>query len=280
MKKRKVLLPLLALCVLAAAVAALSPFTPTPREPVPAPTPTPAPTPEPTPVPTPTPTPEPIPYLDTETGDVRGWFTSGVTGGYMDYYMYVPEKAVENMPLIVFLHGDGYVGLPDDLQYCGIVERAKEIYGSEMPFILLAPSTSVPSWTDYNIPGTLKDLIDHIVEEYSCDSEHIIITGHSRGAIGVWTMVSCNPGYFSAAVPVSCPSVGFVAENFLETPTWAFVGDGYNDNGVYGRDMQNHVDCLKLKGAEAQLTVLPDCTHGQTSTEAYTEELFAWMISR
>ena len=273
---KKVLVFLIILCVILSGCAVNGP-APTPT---PAPTPEPTPTPVPTPTPTPEPTPEPIPYLDTETGDIRGWFTSEVTGGYMDYYMYVPEKAVENMPLIVFLHGDGYVGLPDDLMYCGIVERAKEIYGSDMPFILLTPATSVPSWTDWNIPGTLKDLIDCIAADYSCDSEHIIITGHSRGAIGVWTMVSYYPGYFSAAVPVSCPSVGFSPENFLETPVWAFVGDSYNDYGVYGQDMQNHVDCLKLVGAEAQLTVLPDCTHGRTSIEAYTREVFDWMIAQ
>lgn len=213
---------------------------------------------------------------DAPTGDIRGWFT-GSSGGYMDYYMYVPENAVRGMPLVVFLHGDGLVGLPDDLMYCGTVTRAKEIYGEDMPFILLLPSTSVPSWTDYNIPNTLRELIDHVAGEYSCDARRISVTGHSRGAIGVWTMVSLNPNYFSAAAPVSCPSVGFRPESFRHTPLWALVGDGYNDYGVYGRDMENHVFALRQAGASAKLTVIENCSHGEAGTLAYTKELFDWL---
>ena len=281
---KKLLAPLLAVCLLLAGCTKieLPPFpviTPVP-EATEAPSPTPAPTPEPTPTPTPEPTPEPIPYLDVETGDIRDWFQSEASGGYMDYYMYVPEKAVESMPLIVFLHGDGYVGLPDDLQFSGIVKNAKSIYGDEMPFILLLPSTSVPSWNAWNIPATLIDLIDRIAEEYSVDTDRIALTGHSRGAIGVWSVVSRYPGYFSAAVPVSCSCEDFIAESFTETPVWAFVGDNYSDYGIYGEYLENMVCGLQQKGAEAQLTVIPDCTHGEAGTKAYTEEVFDWMIAQ
>lgn len=281
MKARKILLFLVAACALLAAAAGLRPCLSAP-EPTPAPSPavTPAPTPVPTPTPTPEPTPEPIPYLDVETGDIRGSFTSENTWGTMEYYMYVPEKAVENMPLIVFLHGDGLVGQPDELKNCGTVTQAKAIYGDDVPFILLVPCTVIPSWTDYNIPATLRELIDRITADYLCDPERIILTGHSRGATGVWTMVSRNPGYFSAAVPVSCSAVELTESSFLETPTWAFVGDAYNDQGAYGQYMQNHVDCLKLVGAEAQLTIIENCSHGESGTKAYTRELFEWMLAQ
>lgn len=210
------------------------------------------------------------------TGDIRGSFTAS-SGSCMEYYMYAPDNAVRGMPLVVFLHGDGLVGLPDDLKDCGIVTRAKEIYGADMPFILLLPSTSVPSWTDYGIPYTLRELIDSVAAEYSCDMRRISVTGHSRGATGVWTMVTLNPNYFSAAAPVSCPSVGFWPESFRHTPLKALVGDAYNDYGYYGRDMENHVYALRLAGASASLTVIENCSHGEASVLAYTRELLDWL---
>lgn len=281
MKARKILLVLLAVGALLAAAAGLSPYLSAPEpSPTPEPTPAPAPTSVPTPTPTPEPTTEPIPYLDTETGDIRGSFTAENGWATMEYYLYVPEKAVENMPLVVFLHGDGLVGQPDELKNCGIVTQAKEIYGDDVPFILLAPCTVVPSWTDNAIPATLRELIDYIAAEYLCDTEHIILTGHSRGATGVWTMVSRNPAYFSAAVPVSCSAVELTETSFLETPTWAIVGDGWNDDGLYGQSMRNHVNCLKLVGAEAQFSTIENCSHAESGTKAYTRELFEWMLAQ
>ncbi len=214
---------------------------------------------------------------DMPTGDLRGTFTAS-SGSSMEYYMYVPENAVRGMPLVVFLHGDGLVGLPDDLKHCGIVTRAKEIYGADMPFILLLPSTTVPSWTDYGIPYTLRELIDSIAGEYSCDTRRISVTGHSRGATGVWTMVTLNPNYFSAAAPVSCSAVSLRPESFLHTPLRALVGDGYNDYDYYGRDMENHVSALRQAGASASLTIIENCSHGEAETRAYTKELFDWLI--
>lgn len=284
MKKLKklftVLLLLGACCAVFAGVIAFSGG----RMPEPSPTPTasPVPTSTPTPVPTPTPepTPTPIPTLDTETGVLFDRFDSELTGNFYEYCLIVPENAVENMPLIVFLHGDGLIGNKDGLAECGIVRAAKEIYGDALPFLLLMPSAREATWTDYNYPATLKDLIDRTAEDYHADTEKIIITGHSRGAIGVWTMVDRYPGYFSAAVPVSCPSIGYDPHSFLETPVRAFVGDGCSDYGHYGQDMDNIVYNLRYFGVDAELTVLENCEHGQSEYNAYSEATFRWMLEQ
>ena len=256
--------------------AAESPATAEISEPENTPKPTPIPTPKPEPTPEPTPTPEPFP----EKGEFFKRFDCEETGDWFDYLLTVPEAAEEGMPLIVFLHGDGQVAAPKDLLYSGILRAAKEIYGEDIPFILLQPCTRIPSWTDGSIPETLKALIDSIAEEYRVDTEKIIISGHSRGAIGTWNMVDKYPAYFSAAVPVSCPSMGFDAINFLDTPVRAFVGDNYNDYDFYGEAMVNQIYLLLYYGVDADITIIEDCDHASSWYKAFTPELFAWMLEQ
>ena len=42
----------------------------------------------------------------------------------------------------------------------------------------------------------IKELIDETCDKYLCDTDHIIITGMSGGAVGVWSMVSKYGDYF------------------------------------------------------------------------------------
>ena len=95
----------------------------TPPELTPAPTPeqteTPVPTPAPTPAPTPTPVPTPTP-LAAEPGTVLYRYEYGEAGDYIDYWLSVPKNAVEGMPLLIFLHGDGNMGRPESLENKGL----------------------------------------------------------------------------------------------------------------------------------------------------------------
>ena len=45
--------------------------------------------------------------LSTPPGNHCRRYTDETTMDYLDYYLFVPEDAVKDMPLVIFLHGDG-----------------------------------------------------------------------------------------------------------------------------------------------------------------------------
>lgn len=234
----------------------------------------------PTEAPTKAPT-EPDLSIEISAGTHQDIFTDEQTGDYLDYYLYVPENAVKEMPLIVFLHGDGLVGNMEALESYGMIEKAREIYGEEFPFIALSPCTRVKSWINGNIPTTLKGLIDAIVAQCEIDPAHIIITGHSRGSIGTWYMISTYGDYFSAAVPVSCGNEKALnMENCIKVPIWGFAGNSGQDEAMYRDAMASAIRRITDAGGQGELTLLEGMNHGQTASEAYTAETFAWMLEQ
>lgn len=221
------------------------------------------------------------PLIVAESGSYLESYTDPETAAYLDYYIHFPEHATEGLPLLVFLHGDGEVAQPWLLENFGPIQAAREIYGEEFPFIALFPCTRTTSWTSGSIPETLMGLIEHIAEEYRVDRDKIMLTGHSRGAMGVWNMVNRYGGYFSCAVPVSCsPGIDLDYDMFSQVPIRAAVGTVGDLERSYGKSMQLTINALKEAGSKAEIIILSGLSHPETSTAAYTKELFEWMLEQ
>lgn len=198
---------------------------------------------------------------------------------FMDYWLYIPQNATADMPLVVFLHGIGEVGRIDALENYGIISRAHEIYGEEFPFIALNPCVQTRSWTYGENPKILKALIDYIVVNCQIDPDKIVLTGHSLGSIGTWYMLSLYGDYFSAAVPVSCGCDELLNyENIAKVPIRAFVGDVGTYERNYANGMRRIIGCVTEAGGTGTLTVLPGLTHVDTVTKVYDQEIFEWML--
>ena len=222
------------------------------------------------------------PYIfPMEPGSYLETYQDEETQDYLDYYLFIPEGASDKMPLVIFLHGDGEVGNPLLLEDFGLIKAAREIYGEKFPFIAISPCTRVESWISGSIPQTLIGLIDDISERLSINTDRIIITGHSRGAIGVWHMISTYGDFFSAAVPVSCGAeTALDMENCVQVPVLAHAGNiGKNEN-IYREQMFNIVHIIKEYGGNAEMIVLENKNHTQTSTCAFTEDVLLWMLEQ
>lgn len=238
------------------------------------------PTEPPTEAPTEPPT-EPIRYLEIEAGTHLMKYTDEENNDYMDYYLFVPENATEDMPLFIFLHGDGEVPYPTRLENYGPMVSAKEIYGNEFPFIAVFPHTRVYSWTSATIPITLKGLLDDVIETYHINKDSVILTGHSRGSIGVWQLLSEHGDYFSAAVPISCgPGAELDLEACAKVPVLGFVGNWDEAESQYGYAMKWSIDKINEMGGYAELRVLDRVNHANTCVAAFTEEIFEWLLSQ
>ena len=222
-----------------------------------------------------------VPILNIPSGTYSGVFSDSELNERLDYFYFVPENAVEGLPLIVFLHGDGNVGLPQSMETSGFIRFAKDIYGESFPFIVLQPCTSRYSWIDGNLPQALIGLTDKIANECAVDRNRIIITGHSRGAIGTWALITFYGNYFSAAVPVSCGNQTAMDYDVCsQVPVWAFAGNIGQDELGYHGIMRYFVDTIEAHGGTATMTTLAGYSHGLTPEGAYTKETIEWMLAQ
>ena len=211
-----------------------------------------------------------------------GAFQKKFTGSkdYLDYWEFIPNNPTTNMPIVIFLHGDGEVSNINAVKNLGFIRGSKAIYGDDYPYIILQPNRRNQRWQVDTVMTTLKELIDETCDKYLCDTDHIIITGMSGGAVGVWSMVSKYGDYFSCAVPVSCP--GYVkVESYKNVPVRAFVGGAADDYNTYHGSMYANVQSLKNAGLNATLEVIKGGTHSSTYHTVYsTPEVVDWMLEQ
>ena len=166
-----------------------------------------------------------IPALAIDPGAHQLCFEDSEHNTTMDYYLHVPQNAVEGMPLIIFLHGDGEVGKIEALEINSFIQEVHNVYDQRFPFLVLSPCTRFKTWIDWQIPDTLMALIEDIIRSYNIDINNVIITGHSRGAVGVWYMINTYGEFFSCAVPVSCYSwTELRPEIITKVPIKSFCG--------------------------------------------------------
>lgn len=197
------------------------------------------------------------------------------------YYVIIPEDAMSNMPLIIFLHGDHQQDRVNNLTPFNYVKNGNAY--SSGKFIFIAPVAKQNDWIIAS--EELKALIDNIVSEYKINKQKIIITGFSRGSIGTWNMVYKYPKFFSAAVPVSCSAEFDYKKDyskFASTPVWAMEDTNVGDSsGCY--HSSNHNDMEKLvkgiinSGGNAKFT-LYDYTHSEMQEVYKNSELYSWML--
>lgn len=208
-----------------------------------------------------------------------GIFTDPDSGRTMDYHIYIPSGATENMPLVVYLHGTGAIGNSVFNEKNPAITKASEAYGDDFPFILLAPSSMFNrSWRLDHMPYLLKALVDNIASKYNVDRSKIVIIGHSMGAGGVMRQIELYGNYYSAAVPVSLTSTEHIdITQCLDVPIWGFAG---TEESPHEHNMQKLFDKINELGGNAVLSVLEGVEHGDSANHAFAREVFEWAIGQ
>ena len=221
---------------------------------------------------------------------------------YINYYEILPEKMEKNLPLIVFLHGNGGCSGNCENWLNGNVSILKYIRSGKAyaagNFVFIAPHAhsivggdASKNWEYYE--QDVMELIESVVEEYKIDKKRIIISGFSGGTQGVWAYVTRNPDYFAAAVPVSCSALEFNAASFTTTPTWAISGRlGSEDwETINGKEMERYVRQINsAAGSEiARYDYFSGYNHGTMQSLVFNDldsnafdtlYLFEWMLQQ
>ena len=241
------------------------------------------------PDPSKTPTPIFVDPSEYEKGTPKIVASPGVDegkSGNMTYYVYVPNNATPNLPLIVWLHGDG--GSASGAKNNPLGKTAEN---AGHPAIVVSPhspnlgSAGNKGWYEAGHLEEVKAIADKVCEEYQCNKSNINIGGHSRGAIGTWMMVSKYGSYFHSAAPISCcRSGGFKPQNFKGIKVWAMrgsgAGSGSGNDDIYGSCMSSSVNSVKPYAKALKYTILPGTTHGGAGSNAVNnKEMVTFMLT-
>lgn len=200
----------------------------------------------------------------------------------LNYWLYTPSNAKENMPLIIYLHGGS--GKGDDLELItsidGLPQYIKKGTLSADAYIVFpqCPSTQ-NGWNA--LTAKIEELIYYTCNEFSIDTNKISITGHSMGGAGTWTLALSNPDLFYKIAPMSGSVIinDTDIEKLFSLSVWAFVGE--NERSTTIDNTKAIIDILKSLGADAQITILEGATHFEVPSVGYLDKtlnIIEWLI--
>lgn len=143
-----------------------------------------------------------------------------VAGYEMSYAMHVPKNydAKKSYPLIICLHGAGFVG-------DSYIDRWQSRL--EKDAILVCPTISGGAWWSTQGERLVLDVLDAVISEYHVDLEKVFLTGMSNGGIGVYLVGMFHADRFAAISPMAggIPSEIFpFLKNFASTGIYIIHG--------------------------------------------------------
>ena len=109
------------------------------------------------------------------------------------------------------------------------------------------------------------------------DSRHVILTGISMGAYGVWDLAARKREWFSAAVPICGGGDPSRAEVYSGLPLWAFHGD-QDDVVPVGRTLEM-IAAIRRHGGNPRMTIFPGGGHDAWTPALRTPGLIHWMFA-
>ena len=200
----------------------------------------------------------------------------------LEYYLYTPSNPIDNMPLIMYLHGATFKSLDASelLKTDGFPKYLNDkAYGDLKAYVVIPKITeSTKNWVD--ISDKLEKLIKTLNTEYKIDLNKLSLTGHSIGGTGTYQLQIKLSDTFACIAPMS----GFIRntdENITavsKAKVWAFVGT--NDTVISPNSTKQAIKLLKDKGADAKLTEYQDADHFNVPVLGYKDiDFIDWLVN-
>ena len=195
----------------------------------------------------------------------------------LNYILFLPEKPLADLPLLIYLHGAGERGENLEHLYRHAIPKFINA-GREYDALVLCPQCPSNAVWD-NVVYILKELIDSVVQEYDIKKDRICITGSSMGGFGTWMMGLTFRNFFSAIAPVAGGGMSWRCSNLCKTPVFAMHGD--KDTVVPVCYSQLMVDFLRKAGDEVEFEILEGYGHNDGIEKAYSDNrLTDWLLSK
>ena len=220
--------------------------------------------------------------VDKSTTIPRSYTSQAFTtskGRKYEYWFYKPKGNTvrSNMPLLVYLHGDGGKRSLDNVNkyaYPAFVSS-----GMDFPFYMIAPHVGLDNdfATDTSLVNTYE-LINYVVSHYNIDKDRIIISGGSSGARGAYRMAAQYKDLFSCMVIGSGITYQLYDDKLTHLPIWFYHGE--KDSVIDYHSIENHVKRINELGGNAKFTLIKGRGHDITEEVFKYSELINWMISQ
>lgn len=210
------------------------------------------------------------------------------------YYLYSPENATEDMPLIVYLHGHGLGDNVNELKKEEYFAALREGGKTGSAAFILAPY--LPAELDLGSKGmwpgiepSIMELIESVANTYKIDRSKISIMGASMGADAAVQIASSHPDVFSCMVGVvpfhyQCPIAKWEdkwGEQLKTVPTWFFV----EDNEIAVSMAEEATNAINAAGGQAWLDIQRGANHGDATKRVVSymnsgqSGIYDWLIS-
>ena len=199
-----------------------------------------------------------------------------VNNSWFQYFIYCPQDAKDNMPVLIFLHGIGERGnnLVDIEKY----SLPKYMNRFDIPFIVIAPQCHSNCFWDYHLRDVEK-VIGKEYSNYKFDMSNIFISGSSMGAYGAWNYLIQRPNLFKGIVSVSGGIMLPITQNLeliKDKPILIYHGD--KDDIVDVNESINSYKKLKDIGANnIELRIIKDDNHFLTSHAFKDRYIYEWI---
>jgi len=198
------------------------------------------------------------------------------------YWLYIPEGATDNMPLVIYLHGTEGKGndFKNKTKKAITYGPGSDIYNNRREFnaIILMPQARYKQ----EIYGNeLMELIEYIVNKYKINKKKVSLVGMSEGGYHIGSNVADYADYFSAIVFLATyPSN---PEKFLNMPILSVCGENDYERintMIYFSKRVNEL------GGNAKHYTLPGLGHTIVDNNGYSVfrdekyDLVDWMIKQ
>jgi len=193
-----------------------------------------------------------------------------------NYFVYTPNNVIDNMPVLLFLHGIGERG--DKIENIEKYAIPKYMNSIDIPFIVIAPQCHDNNFWDYHLREVEK-IIDIESKNFNFDRRNIFICGYSMGAYGAWNFLMQRPKLFKGIISVSGGTMlklDYDLNKLKDKPILIYHGD--SDNVVDVSESTLVYDKLIKCGAkDVTLKILPGIDHHITDIVFGDNHIYDWL---
>ena len=216
----------------------------------------------------------------------------------MGYRIFVPQDydAGKKYPVLLYLHGSDKCGSDNvsqtDAKIQHLFDTCPDILGQTIVISPQCPKDK--QWVDYpcnegnystdevaesKTLATVYEIMENVLQEYSCDKDRVYVLGLSMGGYGAWDMITRHGDMFAAAVPLCGGGDPSKAEYLKDIPIWTYHST--NDSEVKFQGTSELYDAIVSAGGEKiRFSIIENAGH-DVWTEANTnEELIKWLFSQ
>jgi predicted peptidase len=210
------------------------------------------------------------------TGFTKHYIT--IDGHPHSVWVFVPRdyKASDHYPAVLFLHGLFEAGSGQQCLAGGLAPVIAKHPG-KWPFITIFPQSD-GTWRGEARDHLAIAALDFAQQNWSIDSNRIILAGLSYGGLGAWQIGANHPDRFAAIVPVSGFSDKQIIKRLAKTPVWAF--DFQGDPFVSSQNSEQMCEQIKSLGGSAKITEFDGVGHDCCDRAIAESDLVNWMLQQ